>query len=124
MTLPDRPPGALAFKTSLRAHPRTYWKATLRSAPPLAFILLGEWHQQVRIFRWKWLASAVARLHKHSWRSSVLRDAVVEPYSPGANVVPLNALPARTGQIAEVGSRKVPEKHQPSSVIGWPASPR
>src|SRR6476469_5004374 len=68
---------------------RTYWKATLRSAPPLAFILLGQWHQRTRIFRWKWLAVAVAHHHKLRSGNKLMTETVIEQYLPGANIVRL-----------------------------------
>jgi hypothetical protein len=64
---------------------------TLRSAPLLDFVLLGIRHEEVRIFRWKWLANAAARRHRRRMSSSIHRDAIVEPYRPGANVVLLSA---------------------------------
>lgn len=70
---------------------RRYWKATLRSAPVLGFILLGKWHEEVRIFRWKWLAKAAARRHEFWTARDTLTEAIVEPYRPGDNIVPIGA---------------------------------
>jgi len=98
MTVPK-----LSSNRATKSRQRIYWKATLRSAPPLAFILLGEWHQQIRIFRWKWLATAAARLHKRRWRRELLKEAVVEPYSPGANVIPFNVSPTSPGKLPGQG---------------------
>jgi hypothetical protein len=72
------------------AHHR-YWKATLRSAPVLGFILLGKWHEEVRIFRWKWLAKAAALRHRFRTARDTLTEAIVEPYRPGDNVIPIGA---------------------------------
>lgn len=71
-----------------KSRPQTYWKASLRSAPPLAFVLFGTWNQQVRVFRWKWLAQGAALRHLFFGRH-LHKEAVVERYSPGANIVPL-----------------------------------
>jgi hypothetical protein len=69
-----------------------YWKATLRSAPLLAFVLLGQWHQEIRIFRWKWLANAAARRHRRATTNGRITDAIVEPYWPGDNVISLQPI--------------------------------
>lgn len=65
------------------------WKVRLRSAPLLEFALLGRWHEEVRLFRWKWLARSVARHHRRRAPSGVLTEESVEPYIPGANVISL-----------------------------------
>ena len=70
-----------------RKQQRYQWKATLRSAPPLAFALLGRWEEQTRIFRWRWLAEAAALGHKLRSSRQLIRVALVEPYRPGANIV-------------------------------------
>ena len=75
--------------------PRVYWRATLRSASPLGFILFGEWHQRIKIFRWKWVASIVARWHRLPLGRHTLKEAVVEPYSVGANVISLGLARSR-----------------------------
>jgi len=69
--------------------PRRYWRLTLRSAPMLGFALLGQWQEQTRIFRWKWLARTAARRHKRAAARDVLTEAAIEPYVPGANIVTL-----------------------------------
>lgn len=86
--------------TSRTTSQRTYWKVTLRSAPPLAYILLGEWHERIMIFRWNWLAKIAVCNHKLRYHRTLLKEAVVEPYSLGANVIHLDRLagaePSRT----------------------------
>jgi hypothetical protein len=71
---------------------RRYWKTTLRSASQLGFILLGEWHEEIRIFRWKWLAKMAARRHRIRAPRGTLIETIVEPYRPGENIVALGAL--------------------------------
>lgn len=68
-----------------------YWRLTLRSAPVLGFALLGQWREQIRIFRWKWLAKGVARRHKFTAGKDILTDALIERYVPGANVITVNS---------------------------------
>jgi len=70
---------------------RTHWKTTFRSAPMLGFVLLGQWHDEVRIFRWKWQAKAAAVLHKLTAARDVLTAVSIEPYLPGANIIPLRS---------------------------------
>jgi hypothetical protein len=70
---------------------RHYWKATLRSAPMLGFVLFGKWHEEVRIFRWKWLAKAAARRHGLWAGRDILTQSVVEPYRPGGNIIRFGA---------------------------------
>ncbi len=65
------------------------WKAIMRSALPLEFLLFGTWHEKTRIYRWRWLATLAARWHASRQRSGVLTSAAVEPYWPGGNVIPL-----------------------------------
>jgi len=79
----------LSAARSSESH-RTYWKATLRSAPPLAFFLMRDWDERVRIFRWKWLARAAACIHEFTAGRHVLKEAVIEPYFLGANVISLS----------------------------------
>jgi hypothetical protein len=55
----------------------------------LGFALLGQWQEQTRIFRWKWLARTAARRHKRAAARDVLTETVIEPYVPGANIVTL-----------------------------------
>jgi len=70
---------------------RLYWRVTLRSAPALAFILLGSWHEEIRLCRWRWLAKAHARQHMFAARADVLTEVQIEAYRPGSNVVSLFA---------------------------------
>jgi hypothetical protein len=49
-------------------------------------VLLGRWDEQVRLFRWKSLADAAAWRHRRRPRG-VVREAIVEAYRPGANIV-------------------------------------
>ena len=70
---------------------RTHWKTTLRSAPVLGYVLLGQWHEEVRIFRWKWQAKAAAVLHKLTAARDVLTAVSIEPYLPGANILHLRS---------------------------------
>lgn len=67
-----------------------YWRVTLRSAPLLSAVLLDRWDQEVRIFRWKFLAKAAARRHRLVVRNFVT-EAIVEAYRPGSNIVDLEA---------------------------------
>ena len=69
--------------------PRRRWKMTLRSAPLLEFLLLGQSAEEIRLFRWRWLALAAARLQRSRVPTSFVSSATVEAYVPGANVVPL-----------------------------------
>jgi hypothetical protein len=82
---------------SVRTANRTYWKATLRSAPLLEAVLLGKWHEEIRVFRWRVFARIIAYRHRRTPVVGLIKDAVVDAYSPGANVFPLNeALASRT----------------------------
>jgi hypothetical protein len=67
-----------------------YWRVTLRSAPLISAVLLDRWDQKVRIFRWKFLARAVAYRHRLVVRNFVT-EAIVEAYRPGGNIVDLGA---------------------------------
>jgi len=72
-------------------HSPNLWRVRLRSAHLLGAVLLGQWHEETRIFRWRWLAQAAARMHKFRVARGVLRDADIEPYCPGRNLVSLDA---------------------------------
>lgn len=87
---------------------RHYWRVTLRSAPMLGFALLGQWREQIRIFRWKWVAKTAARHHKLTAGKDVLTDSVIEPYVPGSNVVTVTPLHRRErpGTAGEPSSQK------------------
>jgi hypothetical protein len=87
----SRAPAAPPSQGGPRA--RRYWKATLRSAPLLGFVLLGKWHEEVRIFRWKWLAKAAARRHGLWAGRDTLTETIIEPYRPGENIIRLGAHP-------------------------------
>lgn len=65
------------------------WKATFRSAPLLESILLNQWHEQTRIFRWQWLAHAAVWLHCRRGAPGIINEAKVEAYRPGSNVIPM-----------------------------------
>jgi hypothetical protein len=65
-----------------------HWKVTFRSAPLLSYVLFEQWQEEIRIFRWKWLAAVAARLHNLTVRKDFLANATVESYLPGANVIP------------------------------------
>jgi hypothetical protein len=67
---------------------RLYWRATLKSAPLLELVLLGQWNEQIRLFRWKWLAETAAWRHRRCRMSGLVTEAVVEAYRPGANIIP------------------------------------
>lgn len=68
---------------------RPYWKVTCRSGPLLPFILLDEWHEEIRIVRWKWVAKTIAWLLQARAPDAVVTIAMVERYWPGKNVIPL-----------------------------------
>ena len=70
----------------------TWWMLSFRSAPPLALALLGQWHEEQFLFRWRaWLAAQGRQITaKKGW----LTSSSVEPYVPGSNVMRL-PLPVR-----------------------------
>ena len=76
------------FGWSVRSHRRS-WKVTLRSAPLFDFVLLEQWHEEIRVLRWEWLAKAVAGRHRRR-RGGLVTEAIVESYVPGHNVVPFD----------------------------------
>jgi hypothetical protein len=77
-------------KRTLEFKSRRYWRATFRSARLIELVLLNRWHQEVRIFRWKFLAKAAAHLYRRSARGRIT-ECRVEPYRPGDNVVTLGS---------------------------------
>ncbi len=70
--------------------PQRYWRATLRSAALVELVLLDRWHQEVRVFRWRFLARAAAHRYRRSARGRITQ-CLVEPYRPGENVVKLGS---------------------------------
>lgn len=82
-----------------------YWRLTLRSAPMLGFALLGQWHEQIRIFRWKWVANTAARHHKLTAGKDVLTDSIIERYIPGSNVVAVSPLNRRDDSRPTTGGQ-------------------
>ena len=66
------------------------WRVRLRSAPMLAFALLGQWNERSEFFRWRWRAKAAAWRHRLSAPRDVLTEASIEPYVPGSNIVRLD----------------------------------
>jgi hypothetical protein len=85
-------------RTPLRQ--RRYWKVTLRSGPLLEFVLLGKCYEEFRVFRWKWLALAVAHRHHRRVASGCVTTAHVEPYVPGTNVIPMFTVMDTTAHTA------------------------
>jgi hypothetical protein len=60
----------------------------------LEAVLLDCWHQEVRIVRWRFLASTAVRRHRRRARGLVTQ-AIVERYRIGENIVRLDSrLPA------------------------------
>jgi len=85
------------------------WRVRLRSAQPLAFALLGQWDERIRIVRWKWLAKIVAYRHDHAAGRRLLTGSIVEPYVSGSNVVALKRPGSRGAGSEDRGSdRKDP----------------
>ena len=74
------------------SRPRPYWRATLRSAALVELVLLDRWHQEVRVFRWRFLARAAAFRYRRSARGRIMQCRI-EPYRPGDNIVALPAGP-------------------------------
>ncbi|GAA3894401.1 hypothetical protein GCM10022276_11950 [Sphingomonas limnosediminicola] len=66
---------------------RSYWKVTLRSAPLLECIVLEKWHEEIRVFRWKWQANAAVRRHRRMASNNLVATAMIESYLPGSNIV-------------------------------------
>ena len=73
----------------IRPEPR--WRATFRSGWLLDYILFGECSETTEVYHWRWAAERAARRHTFATVKGVMRDAFVEPYVPGTNVVPLRA---------------------------------
>lgn len=80
--------GAQVNEPDKRYQHRPLWRVTLRSAPLLEAVLLNRWHQQVHVFRWKFLAKIAARQLRRETRG-ILTECTVEPYRTGENVVKL-----------------------------------
>ena len=65
---------------------RPYWRVKSRSARLVEAVLLDNWqHREVRIYRWKFLADAMAYLYRRPVSGQV-NETVVESYRPGENV--------------------------------------
>jgi len=72
----------------------TWWMLSFRSAPPLALALLGQWHEEQFLFRWRWRAWLAAQGRRLTAEKGWLTSSSVEPYVPGSNVMRLS-LPRR-----------------------------
>lgn len=79
-----------------RSPDETWWMLSFRSAPPLALALLGQWHEEQLLFRWRWRAWLAAQGRRLTAEKGWLTSSTIERYVPGSNVMRLPLPPPAT----------------------------